>query len=456
MNKFVPIRTVSPFTEKLFGWLEWVIMGGQPLTFCEDKYSRKYSNISQVGGFLGRKCLAKYIDFLAEEVCKVISKELPPKFGLIFDGWSCDGEHYIACIATWTDKGGGLPKRLLSCGVQDLPDGVILQDASSFGFTADDTGDYIIDVLSKFGRQLDSLEFLSGDNCSVNGLLAAKITQWLRDEKKLNVLVPLVGCASHRLNLAVRLLYEGQSSPYHAIVKKVNELMVELRTLKNKYKLASKTKLTAVKKNDTRWGSTHAMIKRCLELRDVLPTCAFSEEILEMIPTAAEYRRMEEFMTVLNNCQEVSMWLQQEDALKVPLELVRTTFDSLMHDYPVMKRHLSPASDIVHDKHFENGVVKIQRHELIMTPHRRCMDPSTLEAILILRYNRDVWDIYFVDSIVSMVQSGGVLGPAADYGLDESTNPIGMDAANENAEFEEQLETEISESAEPLPCQGRR
>ena len=52
-----------------------------------------------------------------------------------------------------------------------------------------------------------------------------------------------------------------------------------------------------------------------------------------------------------------------------------------------------------------------------------------------------------------MVQFGGV-GPAADYALDDSTNPVGMDAANENADFEEQLEVAIRESSKSLPCQG--
>ena len=36
-----------------------------------------------------------------------------------------------------------------------------------------------------------------------------------------------------------------------------------------------------------------------------------------------------------------------------------------------------------------------------MTAQRRCMDPSTLEAILMLRFNHDLWDIYLVDRIVN-------------------------------------------------------
>ena len=46
---------------------------------------------------------------------------------------------------------------------------------------------------------------------------------------------------------------------------------------------------------------------------------------------------------------------------------------------------------------------------LIMTAHSRCMDPSTLEALLMLRYNRDMGDVYFDDKIVAMVQTGAAL-----------------------------------------------
>ena len=338
-------------------------------------------------------------------------------------------------------------KRLLACGVQDLPDGTIITDALNFGFSADDTGDYLLDVLSKYERSFESIDFLSGDNCTANGSLATKITTHLR-AKNIIKLVPLVG---------IRLFYEAPNSMYYALVNKVNDLMVELRTLKKKYKLAAKIKLNPVKRNDTRWGSTYAMIERCRELRNILPTCAFPTEVVDMIPHPAEYRRIDELLVILKTCHEVSIWLQNGDPIKVPLNLVRSAFDILITDYPILERHLGANSDIVHDKHFENAVVKVQRNDersltasektaivafkndastnddadenlsymervlstkkaktsiyrsfnhvsatsntverlfsrakLIMTAHRRCMDPSTLEALLMLPYNRDM------------------------------------------------------------------
>jgi len=46
--------------------------------------------------------------------------------------------------------------------------------------------------------------------------------------------------------------------------------------------------------------------------------------------------------------------------------------------------HISPTSNIV-ERLFSNA-------KLIMTDQRRCMDPTTLETILMLKLNKDLWD----------------------------------------------------------------
>ena len=38
---------------------------------------------------------------------------------------------------------------------------------------------------------------------------------------------------------------------------------------------------------------------------------------------------------------------------------------------------------------------------LIMRPHRRLMDPSTLEMLVMLRFNRDLWDERDVDTVMA-------------------------------------------------------
>lgn len=70
-------------------------------------------------------------------------------------------------------------------------------------------------VLASFGKSLTRVFFLIGDNCSVNKKLAR-----LMD-------VPLVGCVSHRLNLAVKLL----TATHEAELGKIQSFMIKLRTL---------------------------------------------------------------------------------------------------------------------------------------------------------------------------------------------------------------------------------
>ena len=48
-----------------------------------------------------------------------------------------------------------------------------------------------------------------------------------------------------------------------------------------------------------------------------------------------------------------------------------------------------------------------------MRPHRRLMDPSTLEMLVLLRFNRDLWDEKDVDNLTTRTQSAAfVIDPS--------------------------------------------
>ena len=59
--------------------------------------------------------------------------------------------------------------------------------------------------------------------------------------------------------------------------------------------------------------------------------------------------------------------------------------------------HIAPTSVIV-ERLFS-------RAKLIMTPHRRCMDPSTLEMLILLRYNKDLWNASTLDEVIEAFAS---------------------------------------------------
>ncbi|KAL0219553.1 hypothetical protein P9112_005206 [Eukaryota sp. TZLM1-RC] len=69
-------------------------------------------------------------------------------------------------------------------------------------------------ILSDFGRSIDDLWFIVGDNCETNRCLASRLG------------VPLIGCASHRFSLEA--LEHGVTEDF----KKIDTVFKHLRTVK--------------------------------------------------------------------------------------------------------------------------------------------------------------------------------------------------------------------------------
>lgn len=246
---------------------------------------------------------------------------------------------------------------LLSCGVQDLPTDAA--EINEIGFTAEDIGDYLYDVLSKYNKEFDCIEFIVGDNASVNRLLANRIKEWLLKNKNIRRTIPLIGCASHKLNLAVQSLY-SHGTPEHEVVEKVHRLMIELGTLKNRMKLATQSPLSPIKRNDTRWGSVFAMLKRYLEFYDKLPKCEFSRYTRSLFLSVEDHYVIEELVATLHRCERTSQFLQSEDAKEVNILSTRVAFDILLKDVPQLSTYLAADASIVHCPAFESAVVKLQ------------------------------------------------------------------------------------------------
>ena len=64
--------------------------------------------------------------------------------------------------------------------------------------TAENHLDLFISMLELYGKSVENVLFIVGDNASVNMSLAEKMG------------VPFIGCASHRLNLAVNQILKSE------------------------------------------------------------------------------------------------------------------------------------------------------------------------------------------------------------------------------------------------------
>ena len=486
-NWITVTKVVSPEAKNMFCWIEWIIMADLPVTIVENELYKKRSNLESTT----YKTVTKHMENLLRLIKENIKRGLPPTFGILFDGWSCDGEHYIGIFATWVRDDGYVVKRLIACGVQDLPETV--EAAASFGFTADDIGDYLFDVLASYDRDFSSLEFLTGDNAYVNGALCTKIEAWIYRNKSIRRIVPLVGCASHKLNLAVQFLCSESENPiWSAAISRVHTLMVSLKSLKNRVKLAAITSLNPELRNETRWRSTYLMLKKYLKLvkeTDNFRKCSFDRTTCNLIPDDdddedSEFSTIQNIVRCLKSFDELCVWLQKDNPSEVKMSTVRFYFDKLLSEYPTLRRYLAKDCDLVHCPDFDNAISKIQfatdqgkatvslthnekaavaiyaigagpgievaarsdsdddepsfiiqgkneyeskrprqqppykstlhisptsniverlfsRCGLIMRPNRRLMDPSSLEMLIMLRFNRDLWDERDVDTIMT-------------------------------------------------------
>ncbi|ETM52021.1 hypothetical protein L914_04250 [Phytophthora nicotianae] len=108
------------------------------------------------------------------------------------------------------------------------------------------------DTLTRYRKLWETVKFMVGDNCSVNQCIGRR-----------EGAIPLVGCASHRFNLAVQDFLMSETK----LIAKIQALMTKLRTIKGRALLRRVSKLAPLLRNDTRWSSTYAMVKRyvCLE-----------------------------------------------------------------------------------------------------------------------------------------------------------------------------------------------
>ena len=389
----------------------------------------------------------------------------------MYSGWSIGGEHYLCVFFTWVNRQDIVQKRLVGFIVADIPETVV--EAEAFGFSAEDIGDLLNDVLNRFDRSYESIEFLSGDNTNVNPRLANLISDWLLRERDIERTVPLVGCAAHRLNLGVKTYYQHEDAIYYPHIKAVNNLMVNLMTLKNRAKLAMVTQKAPIRLHEIRWVGAHAMLHRQQEFETCIRAAALPIETRRLFISATMNEEINHFVQILDECNEISIRLQSIDPKTVlKLSQVRFLFDVLIRKYPPLEHDLKANSVHVHCPHFENGIVKIQNGEEskllraeadavkiflieedetedaselsfvdsilfeaekqakkkskiskyrstlhvsatscvceqtnsqakhIMRETRRHMDPTSLEKLLVLKLNSDLWDKRLVNTVI--------------------------------------------------------
>jgi hypothetical protein len=349
-------RAISGRALNVFGCLDWMVHANLAFTFFSTARTKQYSSLRG----MTPKTIRKYLHLVSDSIRLGITEDLPDSFGIIFDGWSCRNQHFIAVFATYMSD-GKLKTPLLAMAPLHSTDAMTTEDESKIAHGAREHVLFIKTAIEKYSRSLQNVEYIVCDNCNVNKRMAKDLG------------VPMVGCASHRFNLAVQ---KFMNSGYKTVIDVVHKIMVKLKTLNNGVRLRTMTKLTPILFNATRWSSYYSMLKRFMLLKGFLADFP-AAEFRGLLPSLQQEHELTELLEHLKTFESVTKALQRE---AISMADVRTLFDELVDEYPGMKHHLAVDAAIVHSPSFEKAVVKVQRGKRL----------ATLETIALCNFERDV------------------------------------------------------------------
>ncbi|RHZ03146.1 hypothetical protein DYB35_013674 [Aphanomyces astaci] len=271
------------------------------------------------------KTLKSAMDKVTRNVEAKIAAELPDVFGLCIDGRTDGSKHFYTIFATYA-----------VANVRHTPLLAMSPLLKSDSMDADAHIAFIEETLGLYGIELANLAFVTGDNCSTNVSMAAKMG------------VPLVECYSHNFNLAMKallVLYETDLLSIHAI-------MTRLGRLRPAGEVTRFTDLLPVCRNVTRWSSTFQMVQRYLALLRFLPEVSGVRDLLLL---SEQNTRVKKLLFVLEQFESVTRQLQAED---LDMADARTMFHGLHCRHPTLP-YLAFNAEILHYPNFDNGVAKV-------------------------------------------------------------------------------------------------
>lgn len=256
--KLIRSITYDAKTQRFHAWIDTVISSLLPFNFVKSETIRKYFTHASIS----RTALMKYMHDLLLLVEKKIREVLPNRLAITFDGWGSGDTHYNAVFATFPSQNDfGYDIFLLACSPMENEESL----------NADEHFEFLSFVLSVFGKSMDNVVAVTGDNCNTNKFMVRRTGP------------TFVGCHSYRINLFVQDFMQ----PYADIILKVSQLMRKLSYQIPSAKLRAFTTLNAKMSNATRWSSTYKMLHRLEELLPFLIQIEY-DEIKELLPSDDE------------------------------------------------------------------------------------------------------------------------------------------------------------------------
>ncbi|KAL4141248.1 hypothetical protein PRNP1_014370 [Phytophthora ramorum] len=311
---------VDQRTMEIFKWMEWIVVRNHALSEVDDPLTRSLAALKPISS----KILIRYMHHVAGKVGARIAVDMNDQFGLMFDGWTSGTMHFVAIYGVFVQDG-------------TLRQVMLAISPAEYGQSAEAHLEMIDAVLEPYNKNSAMIIFVVADNCATNQAIATRLE------------VPLVGCASHRFNLAVCRYLED----YKTLIDQVQTLCIQLLYPNNAAELARHTHYKPLRANATRWSSTYQMLARYVKIRDDIKMVAAVEDL---VPRPSSHRQIVQLVNKLEALDSVCVKRQSEERTFAD---VRLLFDAVMAKFPATSHHLSSSAQIVHSPVIERAVVKL-------------------------------------------------------------------------------------------------
>eukprot|EP00918_Siedleckia_nematoides_P024299 GHVU01052498.1.p1 GENE.GHVU01052498.1~~GHVU01052498.1.p1 ORF type:complete len:547 (+),score=58.57 GHVU01052498.1:299-1939(+) len=329
----------------IFRWIQWLVMELLPLTFVNKPLTRQNTSLKPIC----YNTLVKWMRLLCFALERTLCGLLPQKFGIILDGWTRNGTHFVSLFAVG-------PTDTYCLAFSPLEDERDLGAAEHCAF--------IESTLEVYERDVQSILFQVADHAPVMIALASMLD------------VPMIGCYSHRMNLAMNRYCAEEG--HNKILGKIHAVMTVMRTVKNRAQLRHQGQQLAPKAmNDTRWSTSYAMIKRYLEIRkDIVYD---NEELVECALSPQENAIVDSLYTRLRELHSVTVMLQKAD---LNVAEARELVDASVGLEESMKAYLAEDAAIVPDESFEKAIVKLlnQQEQQLTVEEKTLLAPFKRDA----------------------------------------------------------------------------